>query len=131
MKVRTGFVTNSSSSSFIIAIQGGIENLDRIVDIENATWQKLVVTLIKSAMESDGSGDTSAAYVLFKNIDELNKFLDSEGEYMEAKDRKQYVSWVADGWVVYRKSVDYNDAGTKELLRNIECDAIKVIYHAD
>jgi hypothetical protein len=131
MKVRTSFVTNSSSSSFIIAIQGGIENLDRIVEIENEKWQKLVVALITSAMESDGSGDTSPAEVMFKDMDGLNKWFENEGEYMEAKEKKQYVSWIADGWVVYRKSVDYNDGGTKELLRNIECDAIKVIYHAD
>jgi hypothetical protein len=129
-KIRTGFVTNSSSSSFIIAIQGGIENLDRIVEIENEKWKRLMVSLITTAMESEGSGDTAPAEVLFDDIEGLNKYLD-DNDWLEPKDKKQYVAWVSDGWVVYRKSVDYNDTGTKELLNNIDGDGIKVIYHAD
>lgn len=131
MKVRTGFVTNSSSSSFIIAIQGGISNLDRIVEVENVVWKKFIVDGITSLMESDGSGDTAAAQVMLATMKDLDKLLEEEGDYLEAKDKKQYVSWLSDGWVIYRKNVDYNDTGTKNMLRAINCDAIKVIYHAD
>jgi len=106
MKVRNGFVTNSSSSSFIIAIRGGLEGLDQLVDVENPVWKEFIINGIKQLMASDGDscgGDTSAAYEI--DDSEINDY--DEGSAMH----KKLTKLRDDGFVIYRKSFDYNDAG--------------------
>jgi hypothetical protein len=105
MKVRNGFVTNSSSSSFIIAIKGGIEGLDTLVDVENPVWKEFIINGIKQLMESDGEyGDTSAANKMSES--DFNNYYE-EGSTMHKKLTKLH----KDGFVIYSKSFDYNDAG--------------------
>lgn len=127
MKIRHGFVTNSSSSSFIIAIKGGVENLDNLVDVQNESWKKFIVSGIKSAMEREDNCDTREAKCLFSNMKELNEYLEDEGEWLNSKDKAEYAKLVGDGFVIYRKSVGYHDQGTREQIRSMNCNFIKVI----
>jgi hypothetical protein len=103
MKVRNGFVTNSSSSSFIIAIRGGIEGLDKLVEVDNPVWKEFIINGITELMKSDGYGETSAAEEI--NDEEMNDC------YEGTATLKKLTKLREDGFVLYRKSFDYSDAG--------------------
>lgn len=133
MKIRNGFVTNSSSSSFIIAISGGLENLENIVEVENKQWKKFIINGIKELMEREDGNDTHEAEVMFANMKDLNAWLDREGEWVDVKEKKEFSQLISNGYVVYRKSVGYCDTGTSDQLKTIgdECDFIKIIKRED
>jgi hypothetical protein len=123
MKIRQSFITNSSSSSFIIAIKGGLDNLDQLIDVANPVWKSFIIQSVIGAMESEGDygSETGPAECIFKNPQELKKYLEEDGQYNDKYAKKQYTELVNDGYVVYRKSVGYHDPITNKQLRSI-CD---------
>ena len=126
MKIRNGFVTNSSSSSFIIAIKGGLDNLENIVDVEHGKWKTFIVSGIKSALARHDNFDTDEAVQLFSNMKEFDAFVKDEGEWLDAANKKRYAELVGEGFTVYKKSVSYHDHGTREQLKSMRCADIYV-----
>lgn len=159
MKKRKGFVTNSSSSSFIIAYKQLPEISDELK--EQIPILKACETLIqKSLMEEIGSYDTSRAEV-FDTLDEWrehwfyeNKYLmrDSmERESVEAilrvLDEKEKVygfsyqhekdsylrpaEYLKKGYKIMEKSVSYSDEWLVEILHALEDNENFIIISDD
>jgi len=120
MKVRTDFVTNSSSSSFIIAYRESVNELHN--------------TLVQMIIDSDSYYDTSVADVI-DNKDALDKkFLawfgcgvDSIRDVIrrDADVREEYnrcVDYLQKGYKLICKSIGYGDNTLQELIRILAKD---------
>ena len=92
MKCRLSFVTNSSSTSYIIGIKGGIDSLD----------EGILKRVIKAIFNSD-SNDTSPAEEI--DMEEEAEEQDQNGEYF-----KKLKAAHDNGFTVYRKYVGYDDS---------------------
>ena len=109
MKIRQGFVTNSSSSSYIIAIRGGLEGLDKLVDVDNPVWKEFIINGITQLMKSGSDYcETSGADKMTDS--DINDYYD-EGSSMHRKLTKLR----NDGFVIYNKHFDNNDCGGETL----------------
>lgn len=130
MKVRSDFVTNSSSSSFVIAYKE-LPEIDKGI-LEKHPFLAMANKVIDFILHFEGYyGETSAAHI-FHNKEEyvnylidyyswgkprkmLDKFLEENPELKERYDK--VVKYIKDGYIVAEKSVGYADDGTQEILR--------------
>ena len=103
MKYRLGFVTNSSSTSFIIAIKGGRENLKNL--FPNSTDESPLIVLINALLDnSSGYGETTGV-----------DLLDQEDFDLYASD----FTGIDSSFKMYRKNADYNDSTANDLLMTL------------
>lgn len=116
MKYRQGFVTNSSSTSFIIAIKGGIENLSNLIDTDKK-WKKFIEDSIMLILESTDEYDTCS----FRPAN-------SDSWITEGKWKDEIENLKKNNFKLYEKRVSYHDENMKDSIKNLDkIDGIVVL----
>ena len=133
MKIRKSFVTNSSSSSYVIAYRN-LPALDADT-MQKYPFLKNYGKLIEKVLFTEGNSDTTRGEV-FRTKDEFDKWfvynygwkndtiesLIKEDTWLEKK-YKQAVEYLEKGFSILCKSVDYSDDYCECLLRELAEDA--------
>ena len=120
MKYRQGFVTNSSSTSFIIAIKGGIENLSNLIDTDKK-WKKFIEDFIKLLLESSDECDTSC----YRPANDDAWF--TEGKW---KDEIEHLK--KNNFKIYEKRVSQHDDNIQDSIWNLDkIDGIVILKDND
>lgn len=107
MKIRHGFVTNSSSSSFIVALK----------DAPNASFEAVI-----HALEYATNDDNTSPGEVIRTVDELTAYyLDgysvnsveelNDGDTYCAHQYRKLKALIEKGYVVVAKYIDYSDYG--------------------
>ena len=127
MKVRNGFVSNSSSSSFIIALKGIPEN-DKSVIIEQYPFIEKYITLIEKTLFDD----------IMKTEEEFTEWFQDEyswvWEFDEDEDHyytKVYnacIDMIRKGYYITKKTVEYGDSD-EELIEMIADKENFIVMH--
>jgi hypothetical protein len=122
MKIRTGFVTNSSSSSFTIYIK----NVDTIVaGIQNPTVNALwnfFLNCFKDGEPIKTASDLVDYLMDREGYKEVDSFIEDmrDDQYMR-EDFEKMLSYIDGGYIILKKSVEYGaDEGVSEMLEAIE-----------
>lgn len=133
MKIRSDYVTNSSSSSFVIAYRS-LPEFDKET-INKYPFLKNYSNLIERVLFTAGDSETSAGEV-FATKEEWDKhFIEYYGwrevntveEILEDDDylKERYdlaVSYLENGFNILEKSVDYSDSYCENMIRELAND---------
>jgi uncharacterized protein YaaR (DUF327 family) len=127
MKFRQGFVTNSSSTSFIIAVKGGLDNIDNFIEVDNKVWKNFIINSIKHVFESSDDCDTNTAEEIFSSEDGLKSYLGDESYGSRTSEElKRYKKLIKGGYVFYRKEISHHNSLLNEQLKGM-CDGENII----
>lgn len=126
MKIRQGFVTNSSSSSFIIAVKGGLDNIESFIDLDNEKWKSFIANSIRQAFESSDNNDTNSAEELFSDEKGLKVYMEDMYTPQTNEEVVKYKKLIKEGFVFYRKDVSYHDHFLNKQINDM-CDGKNII----
>lgn len=115
MKYRQGFVTNSSSTSFIIAIKGTYHDIGKYLEVDEK-WRKYIAHSIERFFTEIGYDESELEEI--EVIEDKDRHRDADSSY--AHDNKDKIKQLlADGFSVYRKTYNHHNQQANELLKII------------
>ena len=115
MKQRQGFVTNSSSTSFIIAIKGTYHDIGKYLEVDEK-WRKYIAHSIDRFLTEIGY-DESDLEEIYSIEDNAN---DQSDEIQHSHAKKARINQLlSDGYSVYRKTYNHHNQQANELLKII------------
>lgn len=137
MKLRTDFVTNSSSSSFVVAYKNKLD-IDEETERKYPFIQEFYNNVIEEFINSDDGYETETGEII-SSKNELDEWLDDRYNYdgyyksieeiikeeVEEDVYKECIKAIDDGYLIVVKEIGYGD---ESLVRMLEkCKAIKII----
>lgn len=133
MKIRFDYVTNSSSSSFVIAYRS-LPKFDEET-VEKYPFLKNYGNLIERVLFTEGDNDTTVGDVYrtkdewdahfvdcygWKNKDTVETILENDDYLVEQYNK--VISYIERGFNILDKSVDYNDSYCENIIRELARD---------
>lgn len=133
MKVRLDFVTNSSSSSYLIAFKDS--NIFDEETLNKYPFLKLFPNIIETIMDMESGYDTTAAYVYETKEDYEQYLLDNygytktrtikdliEGDSYVRNRYEKAVEYLSKGYKIAEKDIDYNDESLIQIIKALAND---------
>lgn len=133
MKVRLDFVTNSSSSSYLIAFKDS--NIFDEETLNKYPFLKLFSNIIETIMNMESEEDTTAAYVYETKEDYEQYLLDNygytktrtikdliEGDSYVRNRYEKAVEYLSKGYKIAEKDIDYNDVSLIQIIKALAND---------
>ena len=124
MKFRTDFVTNSSSSSFIIAYKPTLFDKETL---EKYSFLQNLENVLLTILESSDDLDTFSADEL-KTEDSIEKFIDNACYRNKEELKEKMLKYLKDRYQIYEKEIGDIDGGIRDILDALSNDNFKILF---